>query len=584
LRDLVKAAGLVAAAFPFAAAAQPARAIHLAQLAPGRLAQNATDQPGVVLKLAGLRIVDSAAKVEAKGFDRTGVTTSGVAMLDQPQLRNSLAALLGQPVTIDLLQAASKIITDWYRAHDRPFVDVAFPTGQDITNGVIQGVVTESRAGKIIARNNKWFSSDLLTGEVRLKPGDPISLSKLEADRDWLNLNPFHTLDIVAVKGTEPGTTDIAINTLKEDFPLRGHLTYDDTGTPILGLDRWSLGMDWGNALWQDDLFSYQYSSSLPLWRSFGAANASYDAHSASYVMRLPWQDQFVLTGAYASARPELGPDIGLVGINWQLGARYIKSLPTIASITQQVQLGFDFKSSNSNLLFGGLQISDTTSEVAQFTFAYGAALSDSLGQTSLGNTFVFSPGGLTGHNNDADFQAQQAFARAHYVYDRLTLTRLTGLPQDADWVKALGWFKDISSLTRLEGQIAGNELLPSEQFGLGGVDTIPGYSQRVANGTMGYMVSEMIYSPAFSPARILTGGDIPDQAQVGLFFAQGGVRNKHPAEGTSNLNDLSSVGADLRYVWGRYVNLHVDYGLQLRQAPGINRGGRIDVVLNLSY
>ena len=88
------------------------------------------------------------------------------------------------------------------------------------------------------------------------------------------------------------------------------------------------------------------------------------------------------------------------------------------------------------------------TTDTEQFLATYSGSLKDSLGQTTVENNLYFSPGNLSSHNSDLDFQAQAPFANADYVYDNLSITRLTGLPQDSDWVKQLGWFKDLSSLT----------------------------------------------------------------------------------------------------------------------------------------
>ena len=477
---------------------------------------------------------------------------------------------------------AGTVISDWYREHDYPFVDVAFPAGQDITNGVIQVVVTESRVGMIVARNNKWFSTGLLNGQVRLQPGDRISLSQLEADKDWLNQNPFRSVNIVAEKSTTPGYTDIAVDTVHEDFPFRVHATYDNTGVPVLGRDRYSAGFDWGNAFWMDQQLSYQYTSSLPLWRGLDGQSASYQAHSASYLAPLPWRDKISIFGVYALAVPELGPDLGLTGITWQASARYIIPLAAPANFTQQIQAGFDFKSSNNNLIFGGLQISNVTTEIDQFVGDYNASLRDPLGQTSFDNTIVLSPGGISALNTTALFQAQAPFATAGYTYDRLSLTRLTGLPQDADWVKRLGWFKDLSSLTRFVGQVSSANLLASEQLGIGGMDTVPGYDERVANGSDGVLLSEELLSPSFGLTKYLIR-DFGDQTQVSAFWAYGSVRDNKALPGAQNGHDLESVGLGLRYVIGRYVNFHLNYGWQLRRLSGADRGEFADVTLTLS-
>ena len=514
----------------------------------------------------------------------SGIVIENLPILDTPEFRKKLQTLLGQPVSQQVLQTVGTTINDWYREHDYPFVDIAFPAGEDITNGILQLVVTESRAGKILAHGNSWFSSPLLTDQVRLAPGDRISLSELEADKDWLNQNPFHQVNIVAQKSASPGYTDFTVETVKEEFPLRFRTSFDNNGVPIIGRDEWAYGLDWGNALWLDQQFSYTFTSSKPLWGLGDSAPENLQQHTVSDVVPLPWHDNLAFFGSYAQSTPALGPDLGLTGINYQMSMRYVWHLPTTGILAQQIQFGFDFKSSNNNLEFGGIQVSNVTTDIYQFLATYSGALKDSLGQTTVENNLVFSPGNFSRRNSNQNFAAQVSLATANYVYDNLAITRVTGLPQDADWVKQLGWFKDVSSLTRLTGQIADTNLLPSEQLGLGGTETLPGYNERTANGSQGVFASEELLLPAFSIAKQLFQSDVVDQTQFSGFWAYGNVSERASAE-TSNPTNLESAGFGLRFIMDRYVNVRANYGWQLRTLPGAaDHGAFGHVAMTLTY
>jgi hemolysin activation/secretion protein len=554
---------------------------HAPPLQPPPAAPQA-EQQQVILK--GLRLVDSAAKIQLNGVQENGIVIENLSILETPSFRSKLQTFLGHPVSQEMLQTVGTAISDWYRDHDYPFVDVAFPAGQDVTNGTVQLVVTESRTGNILAQGNRWFASSLLTDQVRLAPGDRISLRELESDKDWLNQNPFRVVNIVAQKSAVPGYTDFTVETIHEEFPLHVHAGYNNDGVPVIGRDQWSYGLDWGNAFWLDHQFSYTFTASKPLWSLSGSSPVSFQEHSASYSIPLPWHDKLVLFGTYAQSAPQLGPDLGLTGVNYQLSGRYVHLLPSTGLFTQQIQFGFDFKSSNNNLEFGGTQVLNVTTFIDQFLITYDGTLKDNLGQTTIENNFVSSPGNLSGHNSDQDFAAQSPFATARYTYDNLSITRLTGLPQDSAWVNQLGWFKGVSSLTRLVAQISTTNLLPSEQLGIGGTDTVPGYDERTANGSQGVLVSEELLLPAFSLAQQLDS-DLQDQIQLSAFWAYGDVRDVKTLAGTPAPPDIESVGLGLRFAFGRYVNLHANYGWQLRKLPGaVDHGEFGHVALTLTY
>lgn len=513
-------------------------------------------------KLQGLKLTDSVTKLERNGASGQGVMIDGLPLIDAPEMREKLGSFLGKRLTFGGLDAITQLIVAWYRDHDHPFVDVAFPE-QDIGNGVVQGVVTEFRVGAVRVQGNEWFSSALLADQLRVAAGDMIDAKRLEEDVAWIIQNPFRTVNILAERGEAPATTDLVLET-SDRFPVRLYGGYDNTGTPVLGHDRWNLGINWGNAFWRDQQLSYQFTSSNDFWHRRESipgrpSNPSFVAHAVSYVAPLPWRDKIGIFGSYSEAVPRLGPDLGLTGTSGQASFRYIVSLPGSRDLTHQLQLGYDFKTSNNNLEFGGLLVTNVTTEIDQFPLIYDLSVTDAFGQTALQNTFVYSPGNFTAGNKDAAFQAQSGspFAKAKYIYDTIRLTRTTRLPQDASWVM------------RVIGQGSDRDLLPSEQLGAGGFDSVRGYDERAANGSLGLLITEELRSPPFRPARLLTGAEIGEQAQLLAFWDYGSVREKQIVPGARSSVELASVGLGLRYSIARYFDFRLDYGWQLRKLPG---------------
>src|SRR5262249_10010472 len=245
---------------------------------------------------------------------------------------------------------------------------------QDISTGVVQAVVTEFRLGAIRVEGNRWFASDLLRNQLRLSPGDPIDAERLKQDLAWLGQNPFREVQVVAEKSATPGDTDLVLKTA-DRFPMRFYASYANNGTPVLGHDRWSLGVNWGNALWLDHQFSYQFTSSDDFWHTRGRENGrardpTYTAHSVNYLVPLPWRDKLLSFGSYERAVPQLGA-LNEVGVNGQASLRYIMPLRGRPQFSHELQVGYDFKTSNNNLDFGGVTVSNTTTEIDQFPLIY---------------------------------------------------------------------------------------------------------------------------------------------------------------------------------------------------------------------
>jgi hemolysin activation/secretion protein len=446
------------------------------------------DSAVLIPALKGVVFLSSRAALQTGGVTMQGVDAAAVPLLAGSDFARILAQYMGQPVTLNRLNAFTHDVVVFYREHSRPIVDVLVPE-QDVSRGTVQVLVLEGRLGKVRVEGNKYFSSAAIAGQIRTQPGAPIDGTPLLADLAWLNQNPFRQVDLVFARGELPGETDVLLRT-KDILPLRAYTGYEDSGNVTTGEDRYLFGVNWGNALGLDQQFNYQFMAS-PDFKKL-------KAHSGSYVIPLPWRHTLTIFGNYATSVPDLGGDyFNLTGKSWQVSMRYAVPLPDLFAgrMTQKVTAGFDFKRSNNNLQFGGYQIFDQETDVDQFVATYAASVKDRFGSTSAELEGVVSPGGLSNYNHTVDFEDSRSLSRADYAYGNLVIERTTNLWADFVWT------------VRLTAQWADQNLLSSEQLGLGGYDTLPGYEEREANGDNGFLLANELHAPVFSPLN----PDFPD-------------------------------------------------------------------------
>jgi hemolysin activation/secretion protein len=508
----------------------------------------------VVLRaLKGLVFVPSLATLQKDGLPPSSagpgrIAASGLPLLADPAFIRQVRPFLGRPLDLADLQQISRLARNWYRAHGRPFVSVTVPP-QNVSTGVVQVVVTEYRVDRVQVKGNRWFSSHTLAAESGLAPGQTLTLPGVQQDLNWLNANPFRTVTTVFQPGSEPGATDVVLQT-QDRLPVRVYSSFDNAGVPSLGLGEWTVGGIWGDAFGLDQQLSYQFTRSV---------DGRYDAHALSWTAPLPWRDKLLIFGSYEQEAPDIGPTFGETGHSGQASLRYVHTLPWLPWLTEDVEIGYDFKTTNNNLEFGGLRVFANQVEVDQFPLMYEAALTDPYGQTTLESQLVISPGGLTGGNSTLAFQAALPGSRADYLYGRIGMTRVTRLPQRFSWV------------TRAMGQFSDRNLMYSEQLGAGGPESVRGYYTDAALGSEGVLVSEEIRTPALSLSRLLAHSSrARDQVQPGVFWDYAHVSQPEPVPNQINEADLSSIGLDLHLAVGRYLNLSFDIGWQLRNAPGL--------------
>jgi hemolysin activation/secretion protein len=518
----------------------------------------------LVDKLKGVRLLANPKEVRKSGYKgQPGVDPGDVALAQGPDFPGVFTPYLGQPVTLTSLAQMTRSIVAYYRDHDRPVVNVYVPE-QAITSGYIQVVVVESRVEKVEATGAKWFSNDMLRHEVSLRPGEPISGNQIHNDVAWINRNPFLQSDMLMAPGEKPGTTDLLLRT-QDRFPLRVYAGYEDSGNRYTEDDRLLAGVNYGNLFGLDQQFSFQYEQA--------PTKNDFESESATYIIPLPWKHQLTIFGSYAATDANLGNSFDSGGVNWQISGRYEIPLPSTVHFSESLILGYDFKRNNNSLLFGVASVANSTADVDQFVFGYQNSLLDDYGSTSFSATGFYSPGHFSDYDDGSEYMEQRLDAPCSYIYGQWTLDRVTRLPADFTWT-VHGMLQESNA-----------NLLPSEQFGLGGYATVPGYEEREVNGDNGFLIGTQILTPPVSIGEAMHWGSFHDQLQFLGFVDYGGtsLASVTPADLHPNTNVLG-VGPGLRYVINPYLSLRFDYGFQLIQTEfgtGEHSRGHVGVVVS---
>ncbi len=486
----------------------------------------------------------------------------GLPLLETEKFRERMQRYLGQPLTFELVSTIAVEVSAYYGEHDRPVVNVTAPE-QDVTSGVVKVVVTEGAVGEVRVEGNRWFRTSLFRNSVRLREGDSIKKSRLDADMAWLNNNSFRSVNSVFTPGAAPGTTDVVVR-VQDRLPLRVFAGYDNTGTELTDKNRLLAGFNWGNVFGLDHQFNYQFTAS-PDFELFRA-------HSGSYIVPLPWRHTLTFFGSYAETEPVLPQGFEQQGRSYQVSFRYSVPLPPMRSYKHEVVLGYDFKSTNNNLVFGGTEIFDTSLEVSQFVLSYNAGFEYQLGRVSLEASLFGSPGDMTDDNGSEAFAATREGADPEYLYGLLRLNHLAPLP----------WGLSLSN--QFTGQIASGPLVGTEQLGFGGYNSIRGYSERIVNGDGGFIMNHELRAPALHPLRALGVTKVQDSLQFLAFWDFGIATIEDAAPGEDDSITLSSVGVGLRYALNPYVSVRADYGWQLAEVEGDEEDARFHVGVTVSY
>jgi hemolysin activation/secretion protein len=532
------------------------------------------DNAVIVPSLKGLVFVASVKDIQKAGVSTPGVSSAGLPMLNQDSFQDLVSAYLNHPLTFAGLAEITGKVAAFYKQQHHPLVDVVAPE-QDVSAGVIQVVVTEFRVGEVRVQGNRWFSDNLVSAPIGLQHGDTIDTQQLLGEMDAANANPFRHVNLIYQPSSQPGYTDLVLDT-QDRVPVSVYAGFDNSGTPVTGRSRFNLGATWGNALWHDQQISYQFSGSDNFYNGNHLGHASYLSNTLSWSMPVRTYDSLAIFGSFQQSVPNIGADFGFLGKSGQASIRYSLGLHRTSRFVQSLQVGYDFKTTNNNLAFGGDQVSSTSTEIDQFPFAYAANLTDHLGASSFTATIVLSPGALTPENHASFFQpayGQSGIpgAMARYAYWRGDFNRLTKLP-----MKSVYAF-------RLLGQVSSTNLLYTEKLAAGGPDILRGYDPNSILGDRGIVMSNELRSPALNPFPEHSLGEV----QFLTFWDYAHLAAEHPDAGEVNLTNASSVGAGFRYNLRSNLTARVGYGWQLVRLPTANPAARdqfADVSFTMAY
>lgn len=458
---------------------------------------------------------------------------------------------------------------------------------------------------------NSWYnnpykakdvSAEFLPRTAKLK-GRIVDTEEIKAQIAGMNRSPWvrlnrpvsHPFRDVTVNFAQPddnvlGQTNLIFE-VDDKRPLKFFAGMDNSLTETTGENRVFLGAAWYDAFLLGK--NHQFGAQL-----FSALDPS-ELTGFSLNYQIPWQDpkldQFTeLFASYADSSVDTtigGIPTTSTGSSIIFGGRHYIELPELfgatddtepllgakktltwtspsreaAGLHHEVGMGFEFKSSDNNLLFGGDTVTDSPADVFNIVAEYNARQTDPTGETNLVSQLYWSPGNVTSDNTDEAFGPLRSDAEASYLYARIRLDRDQDLPFS-------GAFYGMMVHASVTGQCASTNLLASEQLGLGGNGSVRGYPERALRGDMGVILNLELFSPAYHPAsRYFKWSWLNEDTLKFLAFfdyAHGSSSKNNVTDPLDDPADLMSVGAGLRYELDDLLQVRLDYGFRLKDLP----------------
>lgn len=499
-----------------------------------------------LLASVSLTVSAQQSPLPAPKFNISRFEVSGSTVLSAEEIEDILAPYTGQQKSFADIQRALEALERAYRERGYGIVQVIVPE-QDITHGVVQFRVVQPRIGKVSVEGNQHFDDENVRHSVpTLREGETPNSVDVARNLQMLSEHPVKETSIVLRSGATEGEIEANIR-VSDERPWRFIFTLDNTGTSETGYWRAGLGYQHTNLFNRDHTLTAQYVTS---------PTGMDDVNIYALGYRAPYyrlNSSFDFVAGYSDVNSGIVQNLFSVsGSGTIFGARWNYYPPKWGGLEQKLVAGLDYRAfQNQVTLTGTTQglVPDVTIHPASLT--YGGARRMAAAELNFyAGLSVNIPGGNDGQ--DEDFARARANASADYRIFRYGGSYIRALPN--------GW----QIRGAVNGQHTSDALVPGEQFGLGGPDTVRGYLLREVANDRGYAVQLELYTPDIAPAAKLPQAY---RARLLAFYDFGGVKRNDALPGEQEGQFIASAGVGLRMTYSKNVSLRLDAAQILRAA-----------------
>jgi len=418
-----------------------------------------------------------AAAQVAQTFDIFEFRIDGAEGMSQVDVEAAVYPFLGPNKSSQDVDKARAALEKAYHDKGLQTVAVAVPE-QNVEGGTVVLNVTEAKVGRLRVKKSRYFDPDRVRSNApSLQEGVLPNFNDVTKDIIALNQLPDRRVTPALRAGVTPGTIDVDLN-VEDKAPVHASVELNNRQSPNTTPLRVNTTVRYDN-LWQRG-HSLSLSYQVAPQRIEDA-----EVVSASYLARLTDWTSVLVYGVDSSSDIATVGDMNVIGPGQILGARAVLTLPSLDGFYQSLSFGLDYKH------FG--QIVDLGEESFSSPITYYPAVANYsatwqgekvLNQLNAGVTYNWR-----GPGSDFDeFWAKRAYAASNFA------------KFNADLVHTRELAEGFQFYAKIQGQFGDGPLVSSEQFSLGGMDTVRGYLETEAIGDNGFAATVEMRTPDLAP------------------------------------------------------------------------------------
>lgn len=462
----------------------------------------------------------------------------GSTILSADEINAIVKPFEGRELTLEELRNVADAITKIYI--DRGYITSrAVLPNQTVADGVVTIRVIEGSLERIQIEGSRRINASYVRSRVRLGAGTPLNTNRLEDRLRLLRVNPlFENVEASLRAGSELGKSVLVVR-VTEANPFNSYFTVDNYSSPSVGSERLGINLLYRNITGFGDEVGASYYRSTT-----GGSNAfdlsySIPVNARDGTLQLRAAPNFYEVTQRPFKRLDISGESSLYEVSFRQ--------PLWRSPQQEFALsvGFNYRQSQTFLAdepfafsIGPDDEGRTRSSVINFQQEYISR--DIGGATALRSQFSLGIDVL-----DATINSEPTPDGRFFVW--------LGQVQR---VQRLG--QNNLLIVQADVQLTPDSLLPSQQFVIGGGQSLRGYRQNIRAGDNGFRFS---VENRFTLQRDKNG---LATFQLAPFVDVGTVWNK--PDNPNQLDEKFLAGVGLGLLWEPIprLNLRIDYAVPL--------------------
>jgi hemolysin activation/secretion protein len=466
----------------------------------------------------------------------------GNTAFSNEKLAKATQQFIGKSVTFTELLQVEAIISRLYTNAGYINSGAVIPADQSFpkVQAVVKVQIVEGGLEEIQVTGTRRLSPAYIKNRLAIATRTPLNRDRLLQAIQLLQLDPLiQNISAELSAGTSPELSRLKV-TVKEADSLKGEIFVDNSRAPSVGSIRRGLRLSEGNLLGFGDKLKATYSNS--------DGSNSYDI---SYTIPINPQNGTLQLGYGATNTQVIEPPFDRLDIlgdsqSLELSLRQ----PLLQTPRQEFALGLTFSQQQSKTSLLGLN----------FPISPGA---DDNGRTRISALRFFQE--WTTRNPTEVFALRSQFnlgigAFNATINNEPPDSRFFSWRGQGQYVRLLA--PETLLLVRSDLQLTTSQLVPLEQFAIGGLGSARGYRQDLLLTDNGAFLSAEVQLP------ILRVPEVKGVLHL-TPFVDFGVGWNSSANSELNSNTLLSTGLGLQWQMSDWLNLRVDWGVPLIGVDG---------------